>query len=59
MKEFVLVQMRHWWTTYMLPQPKNKPIKKKLRNIRNYILFRITFFGGTAEILAKNYQLEA
>jgi len=59
MKEFVLVQMPHWRTTYMPPQPKNKPIKKKLRNIRNYILFRITFFGGTAEILAKNYRLKA
>ena len=56
MKEFVLV---HWRTTYMPPQPKNKTIKKKLRNIRNYILFRIAFFGGTAEILAKNYQLKA
>ena len=58
MRKFVVAQMPHWRTTYMPPQPKNKPIKKKLRNIRSYILFRIAFFGGTAEILAKNYQLK-
>ncbi len=58
LKEFVLVQMPHWRTSYMPPLPKNKPIKKKLKNIRSYIWFRIAFFGGTAEILAKNYQLK-
>jgi hypothetical protein len=57
MRRFVLTQMSHWRTTYMPPMPKNQPIKKKLASIRSYILFRVAFFGGTAEVLAKNYKL--
>jgi hypothetical protein len=57
MRQFVRAQMSHWRTTYMPPMPKNKPIRKKLLSIRSYILFRVTFFGGTAEVLAKTYRL--
>jgi hypothetical protein len=41
----------------MPPTPKNKPITKTLKSIRGYVLFRITFFGGTAEILAKTFTI--
>jgi hypothetical protein len=41
----------------MPPLPENKPIKKKLESIRSHVWFRVAFFGGTAEILAKNYKL--
>lgn len=57
MRKFVRAQMPHWGTTYMPPMPKDKPVKKKLASIRGYILFRVAFFGGTAEVLAKNYRL--
>jgi hypothetical protein len=57
MKKFVRSQMSHWRTAYMPPLPTDKPIRKKLMLMRNYILFRVRFFGGTAEILAKNYKL--
>ncbi len=57
MKKFVRAQKSHWRTTYMPPMPKDMPIQKKLKSIRNYVLFRLEFFGGTAEILAKNYSL--
>jgi hypothetical protein len=57
MRKFVGAQMSQWRTTYMPPMPKNKPIRKKLESIRGYILFRVTFFGGTVEVLAKNYKL--
>src|ERR1700733_6148739 len=57
MKKFVRSQMSHWRTAYMPPLPTDKPIRKKLTSIRHYVLFRVTFFGGTAEILAKNYKL--
>jgi hypothetical protein len=57
MRKFVKAQMSHWRTTYMPPTPKDKPIRKKLESIRSYILFRVAFFGGTAEVLAKNYRL--
>jgi hypothetical protein len=57
MKKFVRAQQSHWRTTYMPPMPKDKPIRKKLESIRSYVWFRVAFFGGTAEVLAKNYTL--
>lgn len=57
MRKFVRAQMSHWRTTYMPPTPKDKPIRKKMASIRSYVLFRVTFFGGTVEVLAKNYTL--
>jgi hypothetical protein len=57
MKKFVTAQKSHWRTMYMPPTPKDMPIQEKLKSIRSYVLFRLAFFGGTAEILAKNYSL--
>jgi hypothetical protein len=56
-KSFVRAQMAHWHVEYMPPMPKDKPIIKKLAAIRSYHLFRIEFFGGTAEILAKSFSV--
>lgn len=58
MRRFVQTQISHWHVRYMPPQPKDKPIRKKLSSIRSYRLFRIRFFGGTAEILAKNLSVD-
>ena len=58
MRTFVRTQMSHWRTTYMPPMSKNEPIKKKLESIRSYVLFHVAFFGGIADILAKNYSLK-
>jgi len=57
MKRFVRSQMVHWHTKYMPPMPRDKPIRKKLATIRSYHLFRIAFFGGTVEILAKSFSV--
>ena len=57
MRKIVRAQMSHWRTAYMPPIPKDMPVRKKLDSIRSYILFRVAFFGGTADILAKNYRL--
>jgi hypothetical protein len=57
MRKFVRSQLPQWRTTYMPPMPKNKPITKKLKSIPSYVLFRVAFFGGTAEILAKTYKI--
>jgi hypothetical protein len=57
MRKFVKGQLSHWQTAYMPPMPKDKPIRRKLASLRSYILFRVAFFGGTAEVLAKNYRL--
>ncbi len=58
MKKFVRSQRAHWRVRYMPPQTKDKPVRKKLSAIGNYILFKVQFFGGTAEILAKDYKLK-
>jgi len=57
MKKFVRSQMSHWRTAYMPPMSKDQPIREKLKSIGSYILFKVRFFGGTAEVLAKNYKL--
>ncbi len=57
-RKFIRSQMAHWRVKYMPPMPKDKPIRKKLSEIRSYHLFRIEFFGGTAEILAKNFSVK-
>jgi hypothetical protein len=57
MRKFVTAQRSHWRTTYMPPIPKDKPVRRKLATLRSFILFRVAFFGGTAEILARNYRL--
>jgi hypothetical protein len=57
MKKFVRSQTAHWHVRYMPPQAEDKPIRKKLSAIGNYVLFKVKFFGGTVEILAKGYKL--
>lgn len=42
----------------MPPLPPDKPIRKKLTSIRKYRKFKIKFFGGTVEILAKGFKLK-
>jgi hypothetical protein len=58
MRKFIHSQRSHWRVEYMPPMPKDKPIRKKLRSIRRYTLFKVAFFGGTAEVLAKNFELK-
>lgn len=58
MRKFVRAQRTHWHVRYMPPTSPNKPIRGKLSRIGSYCLFKVTFFGGTAEILAKNFALK-
>jgi hypothetical protein len=55
--QFVRGQRRHWRVKYMSPQPNDRPILKKLSAIREYRLYKVTFFGGTIEVLAKSFAL--
>lgn len=59
MRQFIQSQRRHWRTEYMPPFSKDKPIRQKLKSIRSYVLFKVAFYGGTAEVLAKNFKLKA
>lgn len=58
MRRFVQAQTSHWHVKYMPPMPSDKPIRKKLSAIGSYRLFKISFFGGTAEILARSVSLK-
>ncbi len=58
MKRFVQSQMAHWHVQYMPPMSRDEPIRKKLSAIRSYHLFKIDFFGGSAEVLAKNFSVK-
>jgi hypothetical protein len=53
MQKFVRAQIAHWHVRYMPPMPVDQPIKRKVASIRSYQLFRVKFFGGTFEVLAK------
>jgi len=55
LRKFIQAQKSHWHVTYMPPSPKDKPIRKKLFSLRSYALFKVTFFGGTIEVLAKSF----
>lgn len=55
MEKFVRAQVAHWHVRYMPPTPKDRPIRRKIASIRRYHLFRVRFFGGTFEVLAKRY----
>jgi hypothetical protein len=54
---FVRSQKSGWHVTYMPPMHAEFPIRKKLLSIHKYRLFKITFFGGTIEILGKSFAL--
>jgi hypothetical protein len=58
MAKFVRGQTGHWRVRYMPPQPKDRPIKLKMDTIKSYVLFKVAFFGGTIEVLAKKYELK-
>lgn len=58
MARFVRSQKSYWHVTYMPPTHPEFPIRKKLVSIRKYRLFKITFFGGTIEILGKSFALK-
>jgi hypothetical protein len=56
-RKLIKAQMAYWHVRYMPPAPKDKPIRKKLSSLSTYALFRIAFFGGIVEILAKDFIL--
>lgn len=57
MKKFIESQMRHWHVRYMPPSSVHEPVKRKLRTIKRYTLFKIYFFGGVVEILARSFVI--
>lgn len=58
LKRFVRTQKAHWRVQFMPPTHPEMPIRRKLAGIRRYHLFKIKFYGGTFDILARNFQLK-
>jgi hypothetical protein len=56
-EKLIQTQRAHWHVEYIPSERKDEPIRKKLSSLGQYALFRIAFFGGTIEILAKNFSL--
>ena len=57
-RQFVESMRRHWRTTYVPRSRKNHPIRRELEELRRCTLFRLRFFGGTTEILARSFTLK-
>jgi hypothetical protein len=56
-QRFIRTQIPHWRVKYMPPSPRNKPIAKKMSLLGRYVLFKLRFFGGTVEVLARNFEM--
>jgi hypothetical protein len=54
-KKIMELQKRSWNVTY---QRSIDPLGPKLKLAKNYTLFRVEFFGGTLEVVAKSYKLK-
>lgn len=59
-RQLMSAQMAHLNVGYdgddRAPDPSH-PTRKKLDDVSPYILFRITFYGGTLEVVARGFQL--
>lgn len=59
-RQIMSAQMAHLNLDYVdehgEPDPGH-PTRKKLCDVSPYILFRITFYGGTLEVVARGFQL--
>jgi hypothetical protein len=49
-------QKSKWNVKYA--EDMRSPIEKKTNNIDKYIAFKLLFFGGSLEVLAKNYKIK-
>ena len=49
-------QKSKWNVKYA--EDMRSPIEKKTNNVDRYIAFKILFFGGSLEILARNYRIK-
>jgi hypothetical protein len=55
-KEFVERQRDIWNVEY--EPPIEEPIKEKIQNIDQYVLFRVQLFGGILAVVAKNFAVK-
>jgi len=58
MRRLVRSQKKHWRTEFMPPLLPATPIRKKIATIRRYHLFTVKFFGGTVDILARDFKIK-
>jgi hypothetical protein len=56
LRELIESQKRDWDITY--PKTATSPIAKKSATLDEFVFFRVQFFGGALEVIARGYEVE-
>ena len=57
MRDLIRSQKKDWDVTYA--PGVESPINGKLDAMNDFVAFRVQFFGGVVDVIARNYQVEA
>jgi hypothetical protein len=57
MRDLIRSQKKDWDVTYA--PGVESPITRKLDAMEGLVAFRVQFFGGVVDVIARNYQVEA
>ena len=57
MRDLVRSQKKDWDVTYA--PGDESPVNGKMDAMNAFVAFRVQFFGGTVEVIARNYEVEA
>jgi hypothetical protein len=55
-RDFIHSQKKDWDIAYA--SGVESPLNKKLLAMNDFVAFRVQFFGGAVDVLARNYQVE-
>jgi hypothetical protein len=55
-RDFIHSQKKDWDVAYA--SGVESPLSKKLLVMNEFVAFRVQFFGGVVDVLARNYQVE-
>jgi hypothetical protein len=56
LRDLIHAQKKDWDLTYA---PGESPLTQKLAAMGELVAFRVQFFGGVVDVVARNYQVEA
>ncbi len=57
MRDLIRSQKKDWDVTYA--PGVESPIDRKLDTMHGFVAFRVQFFGGVVDVIARSYQMEA
>ena len=55
-RDFIHSQKKDWDVAYA--SGVESPLSKKLLVMNDFVAFRVQFFGGVVDVLARNYEVE-